>query len=124
MEINILIMEQSNTTTQANFNTEKSQMAVISYITIIGLIIVILDNKDKKDPVVAFHIRQSAGLPSLGLVSFIVSLIPILGWIIWFVGMFVMLYLWVMGILNALKLVEKPVPFLGDKFDKWLEATF
>ena len=105
-------------------STTKNQMSVIAYITIIGLIIAIIDNKDKKNDMVSFHIRQSAGLFVASIALFIISLIPILGWIIWFVGIFVLLFMWITGIVNALKPIKKPLPLLGNKFEEWLKETF
>lgn len=110
-----------NTNQAVNSN---SQMAVVAYITIIGLIIAIVDNQNKKDEMVAFHIRQSAGIAGCAIALAVISIIPILGWIIWFVGIFVLLYMWIMGLVNAAKPEKKPVPFLGDKFEEWLKNTF
>lgn len=104
--------------------SSNNQMAIIAYITIIGLIVAIIDNKDKKDEMVAFHIRQSAGIAGCGIALFVISIIPILGWIIWFVGIFVLLYMWIMGLVNSAKPVKKPVPILGHKFEEWLKGTF
>jgi len=111
---------------ESNTNSENSnnQMAIVAYITIIGLIIAIVDNQNKKDDMVAFHIRQSAGLAGCAIALAVISIIPLLGWIIWFVGIFVLLYMWIMGLANAAKPEKKPVPFLGDKFEEWLKNTF
>ena len=101
-----------------------SQMAVVAYITIIGLIIAIVDNQNKKDEMVAYHIRQSAGIAGCAIALFVISFIPILGWIIWLVGIFALLFMWIMGLVNAAKPIKKPVPILGDKFEVWLKETF
>jgi len=101
-----------------------SQMTIVAYITIIGLIIAIVDNKDKKDDMVSYHIRQSAGLAGMAIALFVISLIPFLGWVIYIVGIFVLLYMWIMGLVNAAKPEKKPVPLLGHKFEEWLKGTF
>ncbi|MEA1787210.1 hypothetical protein U1E44_14000 [Arenibacter sp. GZD96] len=102
-------------------NTTDKNMAIIAYITVVGLIIAFISNKDKKDAFTSFHIKQSLGLALTGLALGIISLIPILGWIIWIIGVFVVLYMWVMGLMNAINGKEKTVPFLGDKYGEWFK---
>ncbi|TDN95412.1 hypothetical protein DET49_1017 [Salegentibacter sp. 24] len=54
---------------------------------------------------------------SLGL--FIIGMIPILGWVLSFLGSIFLLYLWIMGLINAINQKLKPVPILGHQFEKW-----
>ncbi|MDN3724029.1 hypothetical protein QRD02_06515 [Aequorivita sp. SDUM287046] len=105
-----------NHSTQEN----NTNLAVIAYITIIGLIIAFMLNKEKK-PLVNYHIRQSLGLACCGFALGLLNIIPILGWIISFFGMFVLLFLWIKGLMNAINKVETPVPFLGKKFEEWFK---
>ena len=107
----------SNQTTSA----EGKQTAIIAYITIIGLIIAFIMNNEKKNAFAAYHIKQSLGLCLTGLALGVIGMIPILGWIINILGVFVLLYLWIMGLMNALNEKEKPVPFLGEKFEEWFK---
>lgn len=111
-----------NQTTQ---NTHQMQQekntAVIAYITIIGLIIAFVMNNEKKNPFASFHIKQSLGLAITGLALGIISLIPILGWIIYIVGIFALLYMWVRGLMNAINGKEETVPFLGEKYSEWFK---
>lgn len=106
----------------ATVEEEAKKVAVISYLTIFGLIIAFVMNKDKKFEFAAYHIRQSVGLVVSGLALTVVGFIPILGWIINSVGIFVLIYLWVMGLMNAINEREKPVPFLGEKFEEWFKS--
>jgi len=99
--------------------TEVKNIATIAYITIIGLVIALVMNNDKKDAFAAYHIKQSIGLSATGLALGIVGMIPILGWIINILGIIVLLYMWVMGLMNAINGQEKAVPFLGEKFIIW-----
>ena len=48
-------------------------------------------------------------------------MIPILGWIINILGIIVLLYMWVMGLMNAINGKESPVPFLGEKYKEWFK---
>jgi uncharacterized membrane protein len=100
---------------------EGKNIAMIAYITIIGLIIAFVMNNEKKDAFASYHIRQSVGLAVTGLALGIVGMIPILGWIINILGIFVLLYMWVMGLMNAINGKESPVPFLGEKYKIWFK---
>lgn len=94
-------------------------VAVIAYLTIIGLVVAFVMNNEKKDPFAAYHIKQSLGLTVCGLAVFAVGLIPILGWIASFFGSLFLLYLWIMGLINAINGKVRSVPVLGDKFEEW-----
>jgi len=101
--------------------TESKNIAVIAYITIIGLIIAYVMNNDKKEAFASYHIKQSTGLALTGLVLGIIGMIPILGWIINILGIFVLLYMWIMGLMNAINGKEIPVPILGEKYKEWFK---
>lgn len=100
---------------------EDKTIAVVSYLTFIGLIIAFIMNNDRKYPLASFHIKQSLGLTICSIALSIVGVIPILGWIVSIFGLFFLLYLWIMGLLNALNSQTKPVPFLGEKFEEWFK---
>lgn len=100
---------------------EGKTIAIISYITIIGLIVAFIMNNDKKNTFASFHIRQSLGLGLTGLALSLVNTIPILGWIISIVGSLTLVVLWVVGFMGAINEKEKVVPILGDKYQQWLE---
>ena len=103
---------------------KENTMGIVAYITIIGLVVAIIINQEKKDPFVSFHIRQSLGIRLLAFALGIVNIIPVLGWIISFIGVFFVLYLWIMGIVNAAGHKQKAVPVLGEKFDQWFANAF
>ena len=103
-------------------NEEAKKIAVISYITIIGLVIAFVMNNEKKSDFANYHIRQSIGLCLTGLAMGAIGIIPILGWIINIIGFFVLLYMWIVGLINAINEKEKPVPFLGNKYEKWFKG--
>ena len=101
--------------------TEAKKIAIISYLTIIGLIIAFVMNNEKKLGFAKYHIRQSVGLCVTGLALGVIGMIPILGWIINIVGIFILLYMWIMALMNAINEKEKPAPFLGKKFEEWFK---
>ena len=97
-------------------------IAIVAYLTIIGLIIAFVLNNEKKDPYSTYHIRQSLGLVLTSIALSLINVITILGWIVSLVGMFVLLYMWIMGLLNAINGKTKPVPILGTKYEEWLKS--
>jgi uncharacterized membrane protein len=101
--------------------TEEKNIAIIAYITVIGLIIAFVMNNDKKAVFSTYHIKQSLGLAGTGLALFVVGMVPILGWFISFFGSLVLLYLWIMGLMNAINGKQKPVPWLGEKYEEWFK---
>lgn len=109
-----------NSTTEVSI-TEGKTMAIIAYITLIGLIIAFVQNQDKKNEFTKFHIVQSLGLLLTGFALGIIGIIPILGWIIYFFGIFVLLFMWIKGIINAINGKKEPVPILGKKYIEWFK---
>lgn len=118
-------MENTESTTVNTSNTSIKEdgktMAIIAYITIIGLIIAFVMNNEKKNQFTSYHIRQSLGVALVALALSLINVIPILGWIISFLGFFVILFLWIMGLVNAINVKEIPVPILGKKFEEWFK---
>ncbi|MCF6350681.1 MAG: hypothetical protein L3J23_06570 [Flavobacteriaceae bacterium] len=96
-------------------------IAIISYITIIGLIIAFIMNNEKKNAFASYHIRQSLGIAATALALTVIGIIPILGWIISFFGFFFIFVLWIIGLINALNSKEKPLPVLGKKYEEWFK---
>jgi len=114
-------MEETSTNAETTTITDGKNIAIIAYITVIGLIIAFVMNSEKKNEFARFHIRQSLGLALTGLALGIIGMIPILGWIVYILGIFVLLYMWVTGLMNAINKKEQPVPFLGEKFSEWFK---
>lgn len=101
---------------------EGKNMATIAYITLIGLIIAFVQNNEKKNTFAFFHTRQSLGLCVTGLTLGVIGMIPILGWIVYILGIFVLIYMWIMGLMNAINGKEKTIPFLGNKYEEWFKG--
>ena len=101
-----------------NDTIEKGKTAAItSYILIVGVLIAMSMNSEDKNSFASFHIRQALGLSltfiSLGLIisNFDSIMISAPMWI--FVSI-----LWTYGIFSAIKGETKPVPLLGNFFQK------
>lgn len=94
---------------------EGKTMAIIAYVTLIGLAIAWFMNRDKNNEFVKFHIGQSVRIVILGiLINIIVRvLISVTGiGVLSFLG-FIPLVLWILGIINAINLKDEPIPVIG-----------
>ncbi|GAB4281080.1 MAG: hypothetical protein Kow0068_05470 [Marinilabiliales bacterium] len=114
-------MENQGNNTKSN---EDKTVAIISYLTLIGWIIaLVMHNGDNKTKLGAFHIRQSLGLLVTAVGVFIVAIIfafvPFLGWLINLALYLGLLAAWIMGIIGAASGDMKPLPFVGELYQKW-----
>lgn len=116
-------MEENRHTTEETRSSgfDAKTVAVIAYLTIIGLVIAFVMNNDKKDAFATYHIKQSLGLTIFSFGLFIIGMLPILGWIISFLGSIFLLVLWIMGLINAINNKKEPVPLLGVYFEDWFK---
>ncbi|TDS58154.1 DUF4870 domain-containing protein [Myroides indicus] len=96
-------------------------IAILAYITLIGWIVAVVMNNEKKDAFASFHIRQMLGIGCTSLVLAALNVIPILGWTAYVLGMISLSILWFSGLINALTGKEKPVPLLGIKYQEWFK---
>ncbi|HLQ99733.1 MAG TPA: hypothetical protein VK102_05100 [Sphingobacterium sp.] len=116
-------METENTMhDQDNIIAEGKTIAVVAYLTIIGLIAAFVMNNEKKNTFASYHIRQSLGLALTGLALSVISIIPFLGWVIAIFGSIFLFVLWVMGLLSALGGKQKPVMLLGEMYQEWFKG--
>src|SRR5690554_6514874 len=109
-------------TTDSDVISDGKTIAIIAYITLIGLIIAFVLNTEKKNSFAIFHIRQSLGIGLTGLVLGMIHIIPILGWFISIIGFIVLFVMWISGLISALNGKEKPVFLLGDKYQEWFKG--
>lgn len=98
-------------------------IAIVSYLTLIGLVAALIMNGNKKNTFAAYHIRQSLGLMLTAFAISLVNVIPIIGQIVWLIGFLALLYLWIVGLMNAVNGKEKPLPFLGDYYSEWFKTV-
>ncbi len=62
-------------------------IAILAYITLIGWIVAVVMNNEKKDDFASFHIRQMLGIGCTSLVLAALNVVPILGWTAYVLGM-------------------------------------
>ncbi len=124
--------------TETNQVQDKT-VAIVAYMTLIGWIIALVMNGDKKGEERSFngfHIRQMLGLIifSFGssivfvILGMVLAFIPVIGWLILLLlqlGLFGgLLALWIMGVIAASNGEKKPVPVLGGVIHKMLGTAF
>ena len=106
-------------------------VAILSYVTLLGLIIAFIMHGDEKNKseLGAFHLRQAVGIyisfVTLGVAQILFVFIPILGWMmnvaitIAIVGLFVF---WILGLITAVNGEKKVVPFVGEYYQNLLKG--
>jgi uncharacterized membrane protein len=96
---------------------EGKTMALVSYITIIGVFIAFFSNKDIRNPFTAFHTRQALGLWLLEMVlGFAISGFD--NWTITYSFWLFFGILFFYGIFNAFIGKAQTIPLLGDFFQR------
>ena len=91
-------------------------VAIISYITIIGWVIALIMNQDKKKTELgSFHIRQTLLIFIIGILA---SWIPIVGWVV----SILVFILWIIGLIGAIKGEKKLVPLIGPLAQDWFKG--
>jgi len=106
-----------------NFDSvEKGKsIAITSYILIVGVLIAMSMNSEDKNQFASFHIRQALGLSitfiSLGLIISNFDNPAISMSMYLFISI-----LWIYGIFSAVKGQTKPIPLLGNLFQKWFKS--
>ncbi|MDR0781924.1 MAG: hypothetical protein LBF16_14785 [Pseudomonadales bacterium] len=108
--------------------SEDKTVAVVAYLTLLGFLAAIFLHNSKKTSLGAFHLRQMLGLllagAALWVASIVLVLIPFLGWLLMLVLGIFLLVLWAFGILAAINGEKKPMPVLGDQFEKSFGTLF
>jgi len=90
-------------------------VAIVSYLTLIGWIVALIINMNKKTDLGSFHIRQSLLIMIVGLV---LSWIPIIGWLL----AIVLFIFWIMGLVYAIQGQMKEVPIIGKYAQDWFKS--
>ncbi len=88
----------------------KKTTDILAYITIFGLIIAFVagDREESK-----FHLNQALVLWLASLISGVVAIIPVVGWIVTTVASIFLFVCWVIGLVSAIQGTEKAVPLIG-----------
>lgn len=112
-------MENQSTSQQDPGKT----VAILSYCTLIGLIIALVLNSDNnnKSELGALHLRQGLGIMvtgfTMGIASMIFMFIPFIGWLISiliYLGYIALFIFWILGLIGAINGEKKLVPVIGQ----------
>jgi uncharacterized membrane protein len=114
---------------------EDTTIALLAYLTPIlfgvGIVIAIVMHNGKKTALGAYHLRQSLGLIISSIVIWmgmmIIGFLPVvnlslivLAPLVW-LGFFV---LWIIGLMAAINGQQKPLPLVGEYYQKWFANAF
>ncbi len=108
----------------ATVTTEDRTVAILSYITLIGFLAAIFVHQNRRTELGSFHLRQMLGLALTSAAGAVFWVVPILGWIVWFLLVLALFVLWILGLLSALKGDMRPVPILGEHYQRWFAGVF
>ena len=90
----------------------------LAYVTVIPAIIFLVAEPYNKNPYIKFHAWQSIFLGIAAFVIGFINVIPILGQIIFLLGMLALFIAWVICLLKALKGERFKLPFIGNLDEK------
>lgn len=84
--------------------------SIVAYLTWIGTLIAFCAG-DKEGA--KFHINQALVIIIAQIVLSIITIIPVIGWIVGGLGSIFVLVCWIIGLIAAIQQEEKEVPLLG-----------
>ncbi len=107
---------------------EDRTVAIVSYLTLIGFIVAIIIHGNKKTALGAYHLRQALGLMvtavAFSIASMIIGAIPVIGLFAIPLGWLALFVLWIMALVAAASGELRPVPVVGEHFQKWFAGVF
>jgi len=95
--------------------------SIITYFTIIGLIIGLIMNSTKKSEYISYHIRNMIGLSLTGIAVSMLRWIGIPSMII-SVLQLTLIVLWILGFVGAIQGEKKEIPGVGKLFQDWFKS--
>jgi uncharacterized membrane protein len=96
---------------------EGKKIAVVSYITIIGAVIALIMNSEKKNAFAYFHIRQALGI-FITFFAFGYFIGYFDSWMITSAFWVFIFILWIYGFMGALEGKMRVVPIVGELYQK------
>lgn len=104
---------------------DEKTTGIVSYVTLIGWIVALVTRKEKTE-YTSFHIRQMLGLIILQIITGIVitiltMMIPRL-YFVWYIIYLLPVVLWIIGFLGAVNNEKKLIPIFGQQFQDWFKS--
>ena len=113
-------MQNSNTSFTREVIEKGKPAAITAYILVVGAFIALSMNSEDKNPYASFHVRQALGLSLL----FIIIGYTLSGYwnpmIVYPFWIFISI-LWTYGIYTAIAGQTRPIPLLGNLFQKFFK---
>ncbi|MFZ1676883.1 MAG: hypothetical protein WBP41_04085 [Saprospiraceae bacterium] len=94
--------------------------SIVAHLTLIGWIIALVMNQSDKGPNTSYYLRQMLGLTVLGVLGWLVGMVPIP--YLSMIFSILVLVLWVLSLIGALSGQQKPVPVVGEMFQQWFKS--
>ncbi|MDO4518421.1 MAG: hypothetical protein Q4B78_04355 [Bacillota bacterium] len=88
-------------------------VAIIAYITWIGFIVALFI-REEGDDFTRLHLNQALVLNLLSTFAGILTIIPLLGSLVYSLVAIVTFVFWVIGLYRAITWNDKPLPFVGE----------
>jgi len=98
----------------AQSGLSENAAGALAYVTIIPAIIFLIVEPYYKNSYIRFHSWQSIFLNIVAIVIGFINIIPILGQLIFLVGMLILFVAWIIVLLKALKGERFKLPLIGD----------
>jgi uncharacterized membrane protein len=98
----------------AQSGLSENAAGALAYVTIIPAIIFLIVEPYNKNSYIRFHSWQSIFLNIVDIVIGFINIIPILGQLIFLVGMLILFVAWIIVLLKALKGERFKLPLIGD----------
>jgi len=104
--------------------SEDKTVAIIGYLTGLGLLIATILHGKNPTAFGAFHLRQMLGLMATVGAAGIVAIIPVLGWIAWGIIALGAFVFWIMAFISAINGEKKPLPIVGAIYQDLFKGAF
>lgn len=96
-------------------------VSILSYIFFIGIIWYFADDDVRGREKPKFHVKQSLNLIIISFVATtVLTVIPILGWMVLPLAQIAFFVLWIIGLVNAVNQKQNEIPIIGGFAEKYL----
>jgi uncharacterized membrane protein len=96
--------------------------AIISHLFVVGWIIAVILNMNKKEEYASYYIIQNLGIIILGIALRVLQVIPVFGPVIMVIGGVLLFVFWLLSFIWSIQGEMKPIPLLGEKFQAWFKG--
>jgi uncharacterized membrane protein len=96
--------------------------AIISHLFVIGWIIALIFNMNKKEEYASYYIKQNLGIIIISLALRVLGVIPLLGPALMAIGGILLFIFWLMSLVWSIQGEMKPIPLLGEQFQAWFKG--